>query len=185
MHRKLLFLIAHITPIILLAQYERNDSSRTAADSKWAFSATGFYYIIPNDRNYLTMIGYADHGALHLEARYNYEDQRTASIFAGWRFETGNKLVFGATPMIGVVFGQTNGIAPGVELDLSYKIFDIYSESEYLIDFEGKENNYFYTWSELGIRPFQQLRTGITVQRTRLYQTALDVQRGIFAEYDF
>jgi hypothetical protein len=168
-------------PFTLPAQENTNDSS----GAKWSFSASGYYYFIPADKNSSTLIGYADHKALHLEARYNYEDQNTASVFAGWRFETGTKFQFGATPMMGIAFGNTNGFAPGLELDATYKLFDFYSESEYLIDFAGKENNFFYTWSELAVSPFDFLRTGISAQRTRLYQTDLDVQRGIFAEYSF
>jgi len=75
-----------------------------------------------------------------------------------------------ATPMMGIAFGNTNGFVPRLELDAAYKIFDFYSESEYLIDFAGKENNFFYTWSELAVSPFYFLRTGISAQRTRLYQ---------------
>ena len=145
----------------------------------------GYYYFIPNEENSLTLIGYADHKALHLEARYNYEDQNTASAFAGWRFETGKNFQFGATPMLGFAFGNTNGFVPALELDATYKIFDFYSESEYLIDFSEKENNFFYTWSELAVTPFDFLRTGIAAQRTRLYETELDAQRGIFGEYSF
>jgi hypothetical protein len=170
-----------ILPQALFSQQDKSDSS----ESKWSFSASGYYYFIPEEENTGTLIGYADHKALHLEARYNYEDQNTGSVFGGWRFETGKKFVVGATPLVGLAFGNTNGFVPAVELDATYKIFDFYSESEYLVDFSGKENNFFYTWSELAVSPFDFLRTGITAQRTRLYQTSLDVQRGIFAEYSF
>lgn len=165
----------------LLAQESKADSS----GSSWAFSATGYYYFVPEDRNLLSLIGYADHKALHLESRYNYEDLNTGSAFAGWKFETGKEFIFAATPMLGFVFGNTNGFIPAAELEASYKIFDFYSETEYVFDFAGKENNYLYTWSELALSPIESLRTGITAQRTRLYQTSLDLQRGIFAQYSF
>jgi len=153
--------------------------------SKWTFSAAAYYYIIPEEKNTGTIIGYADHKSFHFEARYNYEDRKTGSVFAGRRFETGNKFVFGATPMAGLIFGNTDGFAPGLELDASYKIFDFYSESEYVIDFSGSESNFFYSWGELGITPFGSFRTGLSYQRTKLYQSSLEVQRGVFAEYQF
>lgn len=181
MQKIFLGFIIFFLPFRLFAQENTNDSS----GSKWSFSASGYYYFIPNEKNSSTLIGYADHKALHLEARYNYEDRNTASLFAGWRFETGKNFQFGVTPMVGFAFGNTNGFVPAVELDATYKIFDFYSESEYLVDFAVRENNFFYTWSELGVSPFDFLRTGITAQKTRLYQTGLDVQRGIFAEYSF
>ena len=156
-----------------------------SSHSKWSFSASTYYYIIPGDKNTATAIGYADYKSLHLEGRYNYEDRQTGSLFAGWRFETGNKFVFGATPMIGIVIGNTDGIAPGLELDATYGIFDYYSETEYLFDFSSSENNFLYTWGEIGVTPFSSFRTGISYQRTKLYQSQFEVQRGVFAEYSF
>ncbi|HET6722474.1 MAG TPA: hypothetical protein VFH07_06970, partial [Chitinophagaceae bacterium] len=43
----------------------------------------------------------------------------------------------------------------------------------------------FYTWTELAITPFKNFRTGISGNRTRLYQTGLEVQKGIFTQYSF
>jgi hypothetical protein len=181
MYKIFIILLVSFLPFLLYAQQNEGDSSQP----KWSFSTSGYYYFIPDDKNTLTLIGYADYKALHLEARYNYEDQHTGSAFAGWRFETGKKFELGVTPMMGIAFGNTNGVIPALELDAAYNIFDFYSESEYLVDFSGKENNFFYVWSELAVSPLDALRTGISIQRTRLYQTKFDTQRGIFAEYSF
>lgn len=158
-----------------------------SAASNWSFAADGYYYIFPNeaDENTGTFVGYADYKAWHMEARYNYEDIKTGSAFGGYRFETGDKITLGVTPMLGVVFGNLNGIAPALEIDVAWKKLDFYSESEYVFDFTGNENNFFYTWSELAITPFENFRTGLSVQKTKLYQTDLDLQRGVFAQYSF
>jgi hypothetical protein len=149
-------------------------------------AATGYYYLFQgSSNNTLTLIGYLDYKSLHVEPRYNYEGQNTGSVFAGWKFEAEGKVRFAATPMMGIVFGSLKGFAPGLELELSYKAFDFYTESEYVIDQAGSQFNFFYTWTELGYSPVHQFRTGISVQRTRLYETGLDIQRGIFAEYSF
>ena len=58
---------------------------------------------------------------LHLEARYNYENLRTGSVWFGYNISAGKELVLNVTPMIGSVFGQSSGIAPGCEASLSYK----------------------------------------------------------------
>ena len=87
--------------------------------------------------------------------------------------------------MMGVIFGSLQGFAPALELELSYKSFDFYSESEWVIDRAGGQYNYLYTWSELGYSPFESFRAGISAQRTRLYETGLDLQKGFFAEYSF
>jgi hypothetical protein len=40
-------------------------------------------------------------GWLHLEARYNYEALETGSVWAGYDFNAGKKLVLDLTPMVG------------------------------------------------------------------------------------
>lgn len=171
-----------------LAQKANNDSMSNANDtlsSDWSFEAETYYYILPDENNTTTLIGYADYKALHLEGRYNYEDLNTGSLFCGYTFEAGKKLKFSATPMIGFVFGNTNGIAPGLEWTLTWKKLDFYSESEYVFDLETKENDFFYNWTELAVTPFNNFRTGISGNRTRLYESDLEIQKGIFAQYSF
>ena len=173
---------------VLTAQQNVNDPQKTATKSssdEWTFEADAFYYITPNEKNTTTFIGYADHDALHLEARYNYEDQNTASFFGGYSFETGKKIVFDATPMLGFAVGNIKGMIPALELNLTWRKLDYYSESEYVFDFEDKENNYFYIWAEFGITPFDNFRTGITITRTILFQSDYDFQRGLLAQYSF
>ena len=156
-----------------------------SVSSDWSFNAGVYYYIFPEDDNTGMFINFADYKAWHMEVRYNYEDEKTGSAFGGYRFETGEAVVFGATPMIGLVFGNTNGISPGLELDLTWKKFDFYSESEYVFDFETAENNFFYTWSELAISPCENFRAGLSANRTRLFESDLDFERGVFAQYSF
>ena len=88
-------------------------------------------------------------------------------------------------PMAAIVFGNTSGVAPGLEMEIMDKKFDFYSESEHVFDFSSKENNFFYMYTELAIRPINALRTGIMTQRTRVFESDRELQRGIFAEYYF
>jgi hypothetical protein len=150
-----------------------------------AFEAAAYYYYLPHETDQITPLFYADYKFFHFEGRYNYEDKNTASVFVGRRFETGNKCIFGATPMMGIVFGNTTGFAPGLLLDLSYGKFDFYSESEFLFDSDFSENNFFYTWTEMAVSPTEHLRAGISASRTRIIDTGLDFQRGIFGQYSF
>ncbi len=121
----------------------------------------------------------ANKKALHLEARYNYEDRETFSAWAGYNFSGGDKFEYTFTPMIGGVFGLTKGIAAGIEITLNYKGFELYSEGEYLFDSKSSENNFFYNWTDLTYSPKDWLWFGISGQRTRLYQTNLNIQRGL------
>jgi hypothetical protein len=158
--------------------------TKDTTQKPWSFSFWVGYSIYHDQENNLLPILYVDHHKLHIEARYNYEDKTTASVFAGYKLSAGNALLFDATPMIGFVFGKTNGIAPGLETALSYKKFDLYTETEYLLDFADNSNNFLYTYTELAYT-LNKFRAGLTTQRSRIYEGDLDVQRGLFATYEF
>lgn len=155
------------------------ESSQNAKES-WVLSADANFYFIPDDFFMLPVLR-ADKNKLHLEARYNYEERETFSAWAGYNFSGGNEFEFAFTPMLGGVVGQINGIAPGLELSLNYRGFELYSESELFLDTEFEENNYYYNWSDLSFTPNERVWFGLSAQRTRLYQTELEIQRGIFA----
>jgi hypothetical protein len=121
----------------------------------------------------------ADKNKLHLEARYNYEDFETFSGWVGYNFSGGKKLEYTITPMVGGVVGLSNGIAPGLEFSFTYRNFELYSEQEYLFDTKTSDNNYFYAWTDFTYAPFDWFWFGISGQRTRLYQTDVEIQKGL------
>ena len=180
--------ITLLMPVLTCAAPEGggSPSPRSSVDAPgWAYSATGMYYFPPDQGNFLLAIATADRGALHLEARYNYEALDTASLFVGWKFSGGDKLTYELTPILGAVFGATQGIAPGFEASLAYGMVDYYIEAEYLYDLDVKEDSYAYAWTELGISPLKWLRFGLVGQRTRLYNTDRDYQSGGFVQFIF
>ena len=182
MQKKYLLLLIALFPLRLIAQEAESDSATT---KEWSFSAWAEMFIIPHEDDIFNPTFYARHKTLHLEARYNYEDKNTASLWAGYRFKFGKQVKFVLVPMAAIVFGNTNGVAPGLEMEIMYKKFDFYSESEHVFDFSSRENNFFYMYSELAIRPIHALRTGIMTQRTKLFESDRELQRGIFTEYYF
>lgn len=146
--------------------------------SVWNFSADVNLYVMPDDFFVLPVFR-ADHGKLHLEARYNYEDLETFSGWIGLNFSGGDNFNYAFTPMLGGVIGNSNGIAAGLEMTLGYKSFELYSEMENLFDLDDKDNSFYYNWADLTYSPTDWLWVGISGQRTRLYQTDLDIQRGV------
>ncbi|HET7440171.1 MAG TPA: hypothetical protein VFJ47_02630 [Terriglobales bacterium] len=154
-----------------------------ADDNAWSFAVAGYGYIIPEDQSYFSPTFRADRKWAHLEARYNYEDRKTGSLWLGYNVSIGEKLVLEATPMVGGVFGNTTGVAPGYLFTLSYKKISLYSEGEFVFDTKHSAGNFFYSWNELTYSPTDWLRGGLASQRTRAYQTPLDVQRGFFAGF--
>jgi hypothetical protein len=174
-----------LAPLVLLlghglAQTANGSTSDSddATAKQWSFSLSTLGYLVPQDQSYGSPTFTADHRWLHLEARYNYEGQETGSLWAGYNLSVGDRLVFEATPMLGAVFGNITGIAPGCELALSYKKVELSTESEYVYDPSDSKNSFFYTWNELVYSPTEWFHAGLVAQRTRAYHTPLDVQRG-------
>ena len=48
------------------------------APNPWSFSFSAYTYLLPDSENYANPNFTADHGGLHLEARYNYEALKRA-----------------------------------------------------------------------------------------------------------
>ncbi len=154
-------------------------------EKTWSFSASAYTYFVPDDRDYVQPTLTADRGWLHLEARYNYEALDTSSVWVGYNYEVGDKLKLEVTPMLGGVFGDTDGIAPGYKGTLSWWKIGLYSEGEYLFSTGDSSENFFYNWSELTVSPADWLRLGLVTQRTHLYQTDRQIQRGFLVGCSF
>ena len=166
-------------------------ASRTLSESvepephQWSFYASALAYFPPESQDYVSPVLTADRDRLHLEARYNYEALRTGSLWAGYNLSGGTQLVCEATAMVGAVFGDTAGIAPGYRLSLAYSSFELSSEGEYLFDTRDQAESFFYTWTELSYAIADWFRAGLVGQRTRAYKTELDVQRGLLAGFTY
>jgi len=151
------------------------------APATWSFSAAVYGYLVPDDGNYAQPAFTADRDWLHLEARYNYEDRDTGSVWVGYSVGGGGELEWELTPMLGGVFGETAGIAPGYKGSLSWRMLEFYSEGEYVFDTTESSDSFFYNWSELALAPVEGFRFGLVTQRTRVYETERDIQRGLLA----
>ena len=172
-----MFLLCTVARGQIVQGTSQEGAGGTAADS-WSFSATVDGYVVPHQEFYASPIFTADRSWLHLEARYNYEDQQTGSTWVGYNFSFGDKLKLDVTPMIGGVFGNTTGVAPGYEFSLAYKRITLSSTGEYVFDTKNHNGSFFYSWPELTYSPVEWIRVGLVAQRTKAYHTSLDVQRG-------
>ena len=189
---KLLVVRCAALALALLAAYHMHaqealpNSSATpkpAAQVPWKISITVDGYILPDQDSYINPNVTADHGWLHLEARYNYENLRTGSVWFGYNFSAGKKLVLNVTPMVGGVFGQTSGIAPGCAASLSYKRVTLSISNEYVFDLTDHTRSFYYSWPEVTYSLTDWLRVGAVAQRTKAFQTKLDTQRGFLVGF--
>lgn len=171
--------------LVTTAAADTTSTTNAIEEKGWTFSASLFTYIVPDSREYLQPTFTADKDWLHLEARYNYEGLDTGSAWIGYNFSFGEKVTLELTPMVGGVFGDINGVAPGYKYALSWWKLELYSEGEYVFDIGDSSESFFYTWSELSLSPVDWFRFGLVVQRTKLYQTEFGVQRGFLVGFSY
>lgn len=154
------------------------ETTLQAEEKAWEFSLSTATYFVPEGRDFVNPGVTADRDWLHLEARYNYESLNTGSLWLGYNFSFGEKLAFAVTPMLGGVFGDITGVAPGYSITVSYKTFELFTQGEYFIDDTTRENNFFYTWSELSCSPVDWFRFGLVVDRTKVLGDDFEIRRG-------
>ncbi len=159
--------------------------TKEADEMTSSFSAYVTTYVVPDFQEYVQPTFTADRGWLHLETRYNYENLETGSIWVGCNFSGGEKLEWAITPMLGGVFGETIGIAPGYRFSLAYWKLELSSEGEFVFDTNDSEGSFFYNWSELSLSPVDWFRFGLVGQRTRAYKTDVDIQRGLLVGFSY
>jgi hypothetical protein len=147
-------------------------------ETKWEYSLSIATYLAQHARDYANPNLTADHDWLHLEARYQYEAVKTGSLWLGYNFSFGEKLAVEATPMIGGVFGDITGVAPGYAISASYKSIEFFTQGEYFFDAAIHAGDFLYTWSELSYAPADWLRLGLVVDRTKALGSSIDIRRG-------
>ena len=109
------------------------------------------------------------------EIRYNYEDARTFSLYAGKTFSGGKVVEYSITPMAGYSTGAFTGLSLAVNTEAEWKAFYFSSQSQYSISTKTKEDNFLFSWSELGYSITDNFFTGFTAQYTRtICQTYLE-----------
>src|SRR5262249_5088649 len=141
------------------------EAARADAEA-WTLAASGFVYAPPDQDVFFSPIVDADRGALLLEARYNYEDLETGSIFVGETFLFGKDVSGTVAPLVGLVLGKTDAAAPGLKLDVAWRRLEFYTESEVVIDFHDVADSFLYSWLEGKFAATKDIRLGVVGQHT-------------------
>jgi hypothetical protein len=150
-----------------------------------AVEAVVYGFVVPDQDNFVIGDAWVDVRGLHIEARYNYEGLHSGSIFLGANASAGDTIAMSATAMVGGVFGDTHGIAPGFRVTVTWWKLDLSTEEELVIEPRNLENSFFYSWSELGFWPWDWLRVGLVAERLRVMRAGLDFDRGLLAGVSF
>lgn len=100
------------------------------------------------------------------EIRYNYEDAKTFSLYAGKTFSGGKVAKYSITPMAGYSTGLFTGFSLGVNTDAEWRDFYFSAQSQYSFSSKTKADNFLFSWSELGYSISDHFFTGLSLQYT-------------------
>lgn len=131
------------------------------------------------------VIYYQTAGNWYVEGRYNYEEQKTMSVYAGKVFEKKGAFSYSASPVIGVVLGRFNGGSAGVNTGFDYRRLSFSSQFQYTFSVQDQTENFFYSWSDISWRLSDNIYSGISVQQTNLYKLKLRLEKGFFVKVVF
>ncbi len=112
------------------------------------------------------------------EARYNFDELNTLSLYAGRKFSGTGNFSWQATPLIGGLIGQMNGGSVGVNFGLDHRKLFFTSLSQYSFSIENNTDKYFYNWSDLGYNATSWLYAGLAMQQTNIYRTVGRLEPG-------
>ena len=157
----------------------------SAQSPAWTYSASAYFYVVPEARDYLQPTITADRARLHLEGRWNYEALNSGSAWIGYNLKSGKSVSLSFTPMIGAVFGSMTAVAPGFAVTAEWRKLQAFAEAESVFDWRDRTDSFLYMWSELTASPVAWLSVGIVGQRTRVLSTGRDVQRGLLARLTY
>jgi hypothetical protein len=139
------------------------------------------YNILNPGKEYIWMpvVHYKGSKNFYAEARYNYEDINTASVYGGKSFTGGKKMSFSITPMAGLVFGKYKGVSAGLNSEADYGGLNFSSQLQYTINTKNKMENFFYNWVEISHSFLKKMYAGISLQQTILYKNGVTTAPGI------
>jgi len=134
---------------------------------------------------YMPVMHYQHKKNWYAEARYNYEEVETFSLYLGRAFTGGNELNYSVVPMLGGSMGKFKGVSTGLNIDMEYNKFFFSSQSQYSMPVSQYGQNYWYSWSEVGYQSMKWLYAGLSVQHTHDRLIGDEVQPGMMIGFMF
>jgi len=145
------------------------------------------YFYVLSDRSVVVapIASYQFNNGLYFEGRYNYEEMKSCSAYIGKTFTNEASFKYSISPIVGGVWGAYRGGSIGANIDLEYGNFYLSSQPQYTFGFKTRENNFIYSWSELGYQVKDWLAIGASVQHTQLYQTQSSFEKGLLLSLSY
>lgn len=137
-----------------------------------------------NEYVWMPVVHYQTKKGMYAELRYNYEDMKTLSLYAGKTFVGGSVFKYSLTPMGGYCIGKFNGLSFAANAEAEWKDFYLSTQTQYSVATKRDMTNFFFSWTEVGYNVFRNFFTGLAVQYTR-QQGVNDIQPGLVAGLNF
>ena len=151
-----------------------------AAYSQHELGIEQYSYLGVGQLNSLVPVAhYKTNSNWYAEARYNYDELNTFSLYAGRTFSGERSLTYSITPMIGGMAGKSRGGSLALNTEFDFRGFNFSSQSQYSVNADSRMSNYFFSWSELSYQPLDWLYAGVSLQNTQVYRTATLTEPGL------
>jgi hypothetical protein len=144
-----------------------------------------YYAVHKNAVSFMPILWCENNAGWYAEGRYNYEAANTFSLYGGKTFKKESVISSSLTGLLGAVAGEFNGGAVAANAEIEYKKFTLSFQSQYSFSVENKMDNFIYLWSDISFQTTYWLSAGLSLQQTKLYQTKVETEKGIFATARF
>ncbi|OQP61866.1 hypothetical protein A3860_30845 [Niastella vici] len=134
---------------------------------------------------YMPVLHYLHPSKWYAEARYNYEDADTYSLYFGRAFTGGKNLNYSFVPLLGASVGKYKSFSTGLNIDMELDKFFFSSQSQYSRSTSVYGGDFVYTWSELGYQSLKWLYAGVAAQHTHVWQEGHELQPGFMLGFTF
>jgi hypothetical protein len=101
------------------------------------------------------------------EARFNYEEASCFSLYVGKNFyKERDRFSYSFTPIAGAVMGKYQGASAGILANLEFGGLFFSSQSQLTFSRSAENEDFVFSWAELGYQPFKWLFAGLSIQHT-------------------
>lgn len=115
----------------------------------------------------VTRVWYKTTDGGYVEARYNYDAEKTAGLSVGWTFSASAKRYghWTITPTIGLMAGENSAAGVGMNVDWALGRVETSSVIQSVVAYPAGVHGQCYSWTEVRLEIFRRLFAGAAVQQ--------------------
>jgi hypothetical protein len=136
------------------------------------------YYYLQDEKpvTFVPILHFQNEKNWYAEARYNYEELQSFSLYIGRNYTKEYKrLSYSLTPIVGAIVGRFTGGSSGINATLEFDDLFFYSQSQYTFAAKAPENDFMFSWSEVGYKPSSWFYFGYSLQHTHYRKSSINL----------